>query len=119
MVLAFDCPEEVMEQRLLKRGETSGRSDDNAATIKKRFNTFVEQSMPVITHYEQLGKCHRISAVPPPAEVFSAVCGVLQPTAQASLTVGTSRPAESQQKPSPVPQEPEAPGTPVPAFAFA
>jgi hypothetical protein len=75
--------------------------------------------MPVITHYEQLGKCHRISAVPPPAEVFSAVCGVLQPTAQASLTVGTIRPAESQQKPRPVPQEPEAPGTPVPAFAFA
>ena len=29
-VLFFDCPEEEMEKRLLKRGETSGRSDDNA-----------------------------------------------------------------------------------------
>jgi adenylate kinase len=73
LVLAFDCPEEVMEARLLKRGETSGRSDDNAATIRKRFDTFVSQSMPVISHYEQLGKCHRISAVPPPEEVFEAV----------------------------------------------
>jgi hypothetical protein len=29
-VLFFDCPEDEMEKRLLKRGETSGRSDDNA-----------------------------------------------------------------------------------------
>jgi len=28
-VIFFDCPEEEMEKRLLKRGETSGRSDDN------------------------------------------------------------------------------------------
>jgi hypothetical protein len=36
-VLFFDCPEEEMEKRLLKRGETSGRADDNADTIRKRF----------------------------------------------------------------------------------
>jgi len=35
--LNLDCPEEVMEARLLKRGETSGRTDDNAEAIKKRF----------------------------------------------------------------------------------
>ena len=29
-VLFFECPEDEMEKRLLKRGETSGRSDDNA-----------------------------------------------------------------------------------------
>jgi len=34
--LFFDCPEDVMEKRLLKRGETSGRVDDNAEAIKKR-----------------------------------------------------------------------------------
>jgi adenylate kinase len=78
LVLAFDCPEEVMEARLLKRGETSGRSDDNAATIRKRFETFVSQSMPVISHYEQLGKCHRISAIPTPEEVFEAVQAVVE-----------------------------------------
>ena len=31
-----------MEKRLLKRGETSGRSDDNYETIKKRFYVFSE-----------------------------------------------------------------------------
>lgn len=35
-VLFFDCPPDVMEQRLTERGKTSGRSDDNAETIHKR-----------------------------------------------------------------------------------
>jgi thymidylate kinase len=34
-VLFFDCPEAVMEQRLLSRQE--GRTDDNIETIRKRF----------------------------------------------------------------------------------
>ena len=38
-VVFFECTEEVMEERLLKRGETSGRADDNSETIKKRFKT--------------------------------------------------------------------------------
>ncbi|EFJ43528.1 hypothetical protein VOLCADRAFT_121426 [Volvox carteri f. nagariensis] len=76
-VLFFDCPEEEMEKRLLKRGETSGRSDDNAETIRKRFHTFLEQSLPVKDHYLAQGKCHIISAVPPPGEVFEVVKKVL------------------------------------------
>jgi len=61
-VLAFDCPEEELERRLLKRGETSGRSDDNAATIKKRFQTFLAQSLPVIDYYEAKGLVRKVSA---------------------------------------------------------
>ena len=72
-VLFFDCPEDVMETRLLKRGETSGRADDNAETIRKRFHTFVTQSLPVKGHYLALGKCHVISSVPAPEEVFEEV----------------------------------------------
>jgi adenylate kinase len=72
-VIFFDCPDEEMEKRLLKRGETSGRSDDNAETIRKRFRTFVDQSLPVIEHYEKQGKVFRISAVPTPDQVFVEV----------------------------------------------
>lgn len=61
-VLFFDCPEEEMERRLLQRGQTSGRSDDNIESIRKRFNTFVQTSMPVIEYYEAKGKVHRIDA---------------------------------------------------------
>jgi len=35
-VLYFECSEKVMLQRLLKRGETSGRTDDNLESIKKK-----------------------------------------------------------------------------------
>jgi adenylate kinase len=73
LVLAFDCPEEVMRARLLTRGQSSGRSDDNADTILKRFVTFKSQSLPVIEHYAALGKAARISAVNSPDEVFDAV----------------------------------------------
>jgi len=40
LCLFFECPEDVMVARLLERGKTSGRSDDNEATIRKRLATF-------------------------------------------------------------------------------
>ncbi|KAJ3208626.1 hypothetical protein HDU67_006622 [Dinochytrium kinnereticum] len=69
-VLFFDCPEDILETRLLKRGETSGRADDNIVTIKKRFKTFVDTSMPVVEYFRRVGKCVTISSVPPPNEVY-------------------------------------------------
>lgn len=76
-VLFFDCSEGVMRERLLKRGETSGRADDNEETIVKRFHTFVEQSKPVVDEYKTQGKCHEISAMRSPDEVFVDVKGAL------------------------------------------
>lgn len=49
-----------MRERLLKRGETSGRADDNAETIVKRLKTFVDQTVPVVSHYEKLKKLRRV-----------------------------------------------------------
>jgi UMP-CMP kinase len=69
-VLFFDCPEDVMQKRLLKRGETSGRADDNEESIKKRFKTFVETSMPVVEYYEKQGRVIRIPATEGPDEVY-------------------------------------------------
>ena len=36
LVLAIDVQDETMVKRLLHRGQTSGRVDDNEATIKER-----------------------------------------------------------------------------------
>lgn len=52
LVLAMECSEKEMRSRLLERGKTSGRADDNEETIIKRFRTFVEQSKPVIEHFK-------------------------------------------------------------------
>ena len=50
-----------MVARLLKRGETSGRADDNAETIRKRIQVFLEKTMPVIEHYEKQDKIKKVS----------------------------------------------------------
>lgn len=39
-LLNFEVKQEVMEARMLERAKTSGRSDDNPETIKKRLDTF-------------------------------------------------------------------------------
>lgn len=61
-VLVLECSEAVMEQRLLHRGQTSGRSDDNSSAIKKRFRTHREETLPIIAHYDQLGKTRRVDS---------------------------------------------------------
>ena len=71
--LFFDCPEEEMQKRLINRGKTSGRADDNAESIKKRFKTFVETSMPVVDYFEKEGKVVKVSATKGPDEVYEEV----------------------------------------------
>ncbi|KAF2832552.1 UMP-CMP kinase-like protein [Ophiobolus disseminans] len=71
--LFFECSEAVMEKRLLHRGETSGRADDNIESIKKRFRTFVETSMPVVDEFEKQGKVVKVSAERGPDEVYDDV----------------------------------------------
>ncbi|RUP47619.1 LOW QUALITY PROTEIN: P-loop containing nucleoside triphosphate hydrolase protein, partial [Jimgerdemannia flammicorona] len=72
-VLYFECPEEEMLKRLLNRGKTSGRVDDNLESIKKRFQTFIDTSYPVIEAYEKQGKVHSISCVNSPDVVYGKV----------------------------------------------
>ena len=67
-VLFFDCPEAVMEKRLLGRNE--GRTDDNIETIKKRFHTFIESSMPVIDYYKGIDKVRSVDSDQSPDDVY-------------------------------------------------
>ncbi|KAJ5327174.1 hypothetical protein N7541_010011 [Penicillium brevicompactum] len=73
LVLFLDCPESVMESRLLKRGETSGRADDNAESIRKRFRTFVETSMPVVEYFRGKDRVVEVRADITVEEVFEKV----------------------------------------------
>jgi len=78
-VLYLDCPQSVMTKRLLKRGETSGRSDDNEEIIKKRFETAQKETMPIVEHYEkQPGMLKNISADQTVEEVFAKVAALFE-----------------------------------------
>ena len=52
--------QEAMTQRITKRGESSGRTDDNMESLKKRFKTFEEETLPVIDYFEKKGKVIRV-----------------------------------------------------------
>jgi UMP-CMP kinase len=69
-VLFFDCPEEEMQRRLLERGKTSGRTDDNEESIKKRFKVFMETSMPVVDYFRKKNQVIKIIATKTPDEVY-------------------------------------------------
>ena len=60
LVLVFECSEDVMVRRLLERGRTSGRVDDNEESIWKRLHTFQESTLPVIEHYQTSGRVRKV-----------------------------------------------------------
>ncbi|KAH8983674.1 UMP-CMP kinase [Lactarius hatsudake] len=71
LVLFFTTNEETMLERLLERGKTSGRDDDNIESIKKRFATYKETTMPVIEHYEKSGKVAEVDSSPSVDEIHA------------------------------------------------
>ena len=72
-VISVEVSDETMTQRLLKRGETSGRADDNLETIKQRIKLFHDTTQPVCDYYEKQGKLERINAERDPNTVFTDV----------------------------------------------
>ncbi len=60
-MIELDVPEEELMQRLIKRGIESGRSDDNAETIKKRLDVYHNQTAPLIEWYKAEGVHHHIN----------------------------------------------------------
>lgn len=60
--LFLDCDDEIVVNRLLHRGETSGRVDDNKETIIKRLKVYHEETTPVIEHFKSFNKCFTIDA---------------------------------------------------------
>lgn len=60
MVLNLSVDEEELIQRLLKRGEISGRCDDNHEVIEKRLKVYSEQTEPLKEYYKKRGKLFTI-----------------------------------------------------------
>lgn len=59
-VLFFNCSPEILQDRLLERGKTSGRADDNIDTIKKRLKAYEDMSKPAIEYYKEKGKVNEV-----------------------------------------------------------
>lgn len=59
--------------RLLKRGETSGRSDDNLETIKKRLQIYEVKTAPVKDYYRSIHKLSVVNGIGSVEEIFSKI----------------------------------------------
>ena len=59
-LLSLNLPEEVCVERLLNRGKTSGRSDDNETVIRNRLREYNEKTIPVLSFYREKGICYDI-----------------------------------------------------------
>lgn len=70
--------EEELIKRLLNRGKTSGRSDDNLETIKKRLEVFHTTTKPVCAYYHGLHKYKAIDGQGTLEEIFGRIDAILK-----------------------------------------
>eukprot|EP01099_Mayorella_cantabrigiensis_P008947 TRINITY_DN922_c0_g1_i1.p1 TRINITY_DN922_c0_g1~~TRINITY_DN922_c0_g1_i1.p1 ORF type:complete len:215 (-),score=83.62 TRINITY_DN922_c0_g1_i1:61-705(-) len=70
-VLHFECPEDILLERLKGRGVASGRLDDNEETVRKRFGVFKQQTLPILEHYTKQDLVTTIVANKTIDEVFN------------------------------------------------
>lgn len=74
IMLDLDVPDEELTKRLIKRGQESGRADDNEATIKKRLNVYHTQTAPLIDWYKQEGLYQHINGVGTMDGICAEIC---------------------------------------------
>jgi len=62
--IALEAADDVLIERLLKRGETSGRSDDqDEVKIRNRFDEYNQKTAPLKNYYEGQGKFHSVNGI--------------------------------------------------------
>jgi adenylate kinase len=76
-MIELDVPEDELMARLIKRGQESGRSDDNADTIRKRLDVYHCQTQPLIKWYQDEGLHHHINGLGTLERIFADICQVI------------------------------------------
>ncbi|OIN56897.1 adenylate kinase [Arsenicibacter rosenii] len=82
-MVALVVEEEELTKRLLLRGQTSGRPDDqNESLIRRRVTEYNEKTMPVAGYYEQQGKYVAINGIGEIEAIFGQICDAIEAAAQ-------------------------------------
>lgn len=77
ILIDINVPEEEIINRLLERGKTSGRADDNLETIKERLVVYHDQTRPIDDYYELMDRYVRIQGLGDVTTVFGRISRVL------------------------------------------
>ena len=76
-MIELDVPEDELMTRLIKRGQDSGRADDNEETIKKRLVVYHSQTQPLIEWYKKEGLHHHINGFGTLERIFGDIQKVI------------------------------------------
>lgn len=72
--IMLDVPDEELIKRLLDRGKTSGRSDDqDKAKIETRLQVYKNETLPVADYYKKKGKLSVVKGVGSIDEIFERI----------------------------------------------
>ena len=78
-VVGLEVDEEELINRMIERGKSSGRCDDNLETIKKRLNVYHKQTAPLRDYYVKAGSYSRIDGNRKVDEIFGDISVALNP----------------------------------------
>ena len=81
-MIELDVPEDILMDRLIKRGQQSGRSDDNEETIKKRLGVYHNQTAPLIEWPQKEGLHHHVKGFGELQEIFADIKQVIDGLAE-------------------------------------
>ncbi len=77
-LVSLEVPEEESVMRLLKRGQTSGRSDDNESVIRNRLKEYHNKTLPVLDFYREKGICFEIDGTKTIEQVSENISSVIE-----------------------------------------
>ncbi len=72
-VVGLEVPEDELVDRLLKRGQESGRTDDNADTIKTRLKVYHRTTEPLRKFYADRNAYHGVNGSGSVDKIFSDI----------------------------------------------
>ncbi|MFA5023659.1 MAG: adenylate kinase [Patescibacteria group bacterium] len=78
LIINLKLSEAEALKRMMLRAKTSGRSDDNAKTIKNRFKVYRNQTKPLLTYYQKQKKIVNIDGRPPIEPIFQNITKILK-----------------------------------------
>ncbi len=76
-MLYFECPYDVLQQRILGRAKYTGRVDDNVQSMKLRFDTFKNETLPTVELFRSKGKCVEVDTSQNRQTVYNLVASHL------------------------------------------
>ena len=77
-LVKLEVSREEIIHRLLERGKTSGRADDqNVDTISKRIDVYLEETTPVFGYYDQLEKSYSVNGLGTIEEIANRLHAVI------------------------------------------